>query len=99
MPEPDRRSWTSADRPVRVATLAGWSAAAAGILLVVVAFVADPTEARAATAQVWSPFVLVGTVGNYWLVFNSGESCTRSLLLGVGSPFWSRSNLASCSAA
>ena len=29
-------------------------------LLVAVAFVADPSTARAATAQVWSPFVLVG---------------------------------------
>ena len=60
MPEPDGRALTSDGRPGRAAALAGWPAAVAGLVLVGVAFAADPTTARAATAQVWSPFVLVG---------------------------------------
>ncbi|HEY4928581.1 MAG TPA: hypothetical protein VIH95_05475 [Acidimicrobiales bacterium] len=59
MPAHDDRARTPDDRSGRSTALAGWAAAGAGMVLVVASFIADPSTARAATAQVWSPFVLV----------------------------------------
>ncbi len=59
MPAHEDRTRTQDDRSGRSIVLAGWAAATAGMVLVVASFLADPSRARAATAQVWSPFVLV----------------------------------------
>jgi arsenical pump membrane protein len=59
MPAHDDRARTPDERSGRSVVLAGWATATAGMVLVVVSFVADPSTARSATAQVWSPFVLV----------------------------------------
>src|SRR5665213_3302783 len=56
MPDDSSRSDGAGDERRRPA--GAWALAGGGLLLLG-AFVADPRAARAATAQVWSPFVLV----------------------------------------